>query len=115
MFWWGTRDILSMKFDYFQEEIYATACIIGGMVYFGLQYLSVPDGQLTLYVASTVVVIRLLSVFDLPYLTFSETKLINSRHLLYINQMDGPSASVSNSIFHRIRPSTTLPDSIAII
>ena len=58
------RDILSNEIPIiFKKEIYATACIIGGTVYFGLKYLSVPEGQLTLYVASTVVVIRLLSVF----------------------------------------------------
>lgn len=58
------RDILSNEIPIiFKKEIYATACIIGGLVYFGLRYLSVPDDQLTLYVASTVVVIRLLSLF----------------------------------------------------
>lgn len=61
------RDILSNEIPIiFRKEIYATACIIGGSLYFGLRYLNVPDGQITLYVASTVVVIRLLSLyFDL--------------------------------------------------
>lgn len=61
------RDILSNEIPIiFRKEIYATACIIGGTLYFGLRYLNVPDDQLTLYVASTVVVIRLLSLyFDL--------------------------------------------------
>lgn len=61
------RDILSNEIPIiFRKEIYATACIIGGFMYFGLQYLSVPADQITLYVASAVVVMRLLSLyFDL--------------------------------------------------
>ncbi len=61
------RDILANEIPIiFRKEIYATACIAGGSVYFGLQYLNVPSDQLTLYVASTVVVIRVLSLyFDL--------------------------------------------------
>lgn len=61
------RDILSNEIPIiFKKEIYATACIVGGLVYFGLNYLEVSNEQLTLYVASTVVVIRVLSLyFDL--------------------------------------------------
>lgn len=61
------RDILSNEIPIiFRKEIYATACIVGGLLYFGLRYLEVSADQLTLYVASTVVVIRLLSLyFDL--------------------------------------------------
>lgn len=61
------RDILSNEIPIiFKKEIYATACIIGGLMYFVLRYLGVAEGQMILYVASTVVVIRLLSLyFDL--------------------------------------------------
>src|SRR5699024_11340935 len=61
------RDILANEIPIiFKKEIYATACIVGGMVYFGLTYLNVSSNQVTVYVATTVVVIRLLSLyFDL--------------------------------------------------
>lgn len=61
------RDILSNEIPIiFRKEIYATACIIGGLVYFGLKYINIEVDQITIYVATTVVVIRLLSLyFDL--------------------------------------------------
>lgn len=61
------RDILSNEIPIiFRREIYATACIMGGLVYYLLIYLNVPNEQIPLFVASTVVIIRLLSLyFDL--------------------------------------------------
>lgn len=57
------RDILSNEIPViFRKEIYATACIVGGMVFFGLQFLSMNQQIHYIATAVTIVVIRLLAV-----------------------------------------------------
>lgn len=46
----------------FQKEIYATACVAGGMVYFGLSYFNLGNQWLVLVSILTVILIRLLAV-----------------------------------------------------
>lgn len=46
----------------FQKEIYATACVAGGLVYFGLGYLNLGNQWLVLISILTVILIRLLAV-----------------------------------------------------
>jgi len=46
----------------FQKEIYATACVAGGLVYFGLSYLNLGNQWLVLISILTVILIRLLAV-----------------------------------------------------
>lgn len=64
------RDILTNKIPIiFHKEIYATACILGGLVYFAMNYLSFAVDFIEIIVASTVVLIRLLSLkyqWELP-------------------------------------------------
>lgn len=61
------RDILSNKIPIiFHKEIYATACILGGAVYFLLLNVGIPKDFVVIIAMSTVMVIRLLAVyFDL--------------------------------------------------
>lgn len=46
----------------FQKEIYATACVAGGVVYFGLSYFNLGNQWLVLVSILTVILIRLLAV-----------------------------------------------------
>jgi len=46
----------------FHKEVYATACIIGGLVYFGLNWFNVPNEWLVVVSISVVITIRLLAV-----------------------------------------------------
>jgi len=46
----------------FHKEIYATACIVGGSVYFGLSYLNLSNELLVVIPILIVIVIRLLAV-----------------------------------------------------
>jgi len=46
----------------FRKEIYATACILGGITYFLLLYFSVPDDFILILSGSVVIIVRLLSV-----------------------------------------------------
>ncbi|WP_115462412.1 trimeric intracellular cation channel family protein [Winogradskyella aurantiaca] len=46
----------------FQKEIYATACVAGGVVYFGLSYFNLGNQWLVLISILTVILIRLLAV-----------------------------------------------------
>lgn len=46
----------------FQKEIYATACLAGGVVYFGLSYFNLGNQWLVLISILTVILIRLLAV-----------------------------------------------------
>lgn len=59
------RDILSNKIPIiFHKEIYATACIIGGMVYFLLHSIPfIPDLVISLIVFAVIFTIRTLAVF----------------------------------------------------
>ncbi|WP_410503957.1 trimeric intracellular cation channel family protein [Flavobacterium sp. I3-2] len=57
------RDILCNEIPViFRKEIYATACIVGGFVFFGLRYLNLNDDLIYLLTAATVIVIRILAV-----------------------------------------------------
>jgi uncharacterized membrane protein YeiH len=57
------RDILCNEIPViFHKEIYATACIIGGLVYFSLNYLQLPNEWLVICSILTVIIIRLLAV-----------------------------------------------------
>ena len=57
------RDILCNEIPViFQKEIYATACVAGGMVYFGLSYFNLGNQWLVLVSILTVILIRLLAV-----------------------------------------------------
>ena len=64
------RDILTNKIPIiFQKEIYATACIVGGIVYFVLLHFKVFSGQIQLVTATSVTLVRLLSLrydWELP-------------------------------------------------
>lgn len=58
------RDILANKIPIiFHKEIYATACIVGGLVYFMLQYLAVPSLVISLITFLTIFVIRILALY----------------------------------------------------
>ncbi len=57
------RDILCNEIPVlFQKEIYATTCIVGGMVYFLLAYFELPMFWVALATIITVIAIRLLAV-----------------------------------------------------
>ena len=57
------RDILCNEIPVlFQKEIYATACIMGGIVYFSLVYVGLPVFWVALATIITVIAIRLLAV-----------------------------------------------------
>ena len=58
-----TRDILCVEIPViFRREIYATICIFGGIVFFSLRKLNVPDDALNLITASVIIIIRLMAV-----------------------------------------------------
>nr|WP_297307723.1 trimeric intracellular cation channel family protein [uncultured Flavobacterium sp.] len=57
------RDILCNEIPViFRKEIYATACISGGLVFFGLRFLNVPDNLVFIVATITIIAIRLLAV-----------------------------------------------------
>ncbi len=57
------RDILSNEIPIiFRQEIYATACILGGMVYFGLSQFPININWIFIISLSVVIVVRILAV-----------------------------------------------------
>lgn len=57
------RDILCNDIPViFHREIYATICIIGGVVYFALKYFNLNDDILYIITSSVIIVIRLMAV-----------------------------------------------------
>jgi len=57
------RDILCVEIPViFRREVYATICIFGGIVFFSLRKLNVPDDALNLITASVIIIIRLMAV-----------------------------------------------------
>ncbi|MDN3707037.1 trimeric intracellular cation channel family protein [Myroides ceti] len=67
------RDILCNEIPViFQKEIYATACIFGGFIFFLLKYLNLNDDLIFLSTAGSIITIRLLAVikkWSLPTIT----------------------------------------------
>lgn len=72
------RDILANKIPIiFHKEIYATACILGGLLYFLLDFLGVPSSIVFIAGALTVFIVRSLAVFfnlQLPTVYLSDKK-----------------------------------------
>ncbi|GIZ10130.1 membrane protein [Flavobacterium sp. UMI-01] len=57
------RDILCNEIPViFRKEIYATICILGGVVFFGLKALGLPNDVLYLITSSLIITIRLMAV-----------------------------------------------------
>ena len=57
------RDVLRNEIPLvLRKEIYATACLIGGLVLFGLDRLGLPPGAVSGITSSLIVVIRLLAI-----------------------------------------------------
>lgn len=57
------RDILCNEIPViFRKEIYATACIAGGFVFFILRFLNLPDDIIYLVTAGSIITIRILAV-----------------------------------------------------
>lgn len=57
------RDILCNEIPViFRKEIYATACLIGGLMFFGLKYLQINDDVIYIGTAGTIILIRILAV-----------------------------------------------------
>ena len=57
------RDILCNEIPViFRKEIYATACIAGGFVFFGLRFLNLPEDIIYLVTAGSIITIRILAV-----------------------------------------------------
>src|SRR5690554_8189589 len=57
------RDILCNEIPIiFRKEIYATACLLGGLMFFILKYFSVNDNFIYIATAGTIIVIRILAV-----------------------------------------------------
>jgi uncharacterized membrane protein YeiH len=57
------RDILCNEIpNVFREEIYATICIFGGIVFFGLRKLNLNDDILYLVTSLVIIIIRLMAV-----------------------------------------------------
>lgn len=57
------RDVLINEVPLlFRRDIYALACVAGGLVYFTCTYLSLPEGATETLAASSVIAIRLLAV-----------------------------------------------------
>lgn len=69
------RDILANKIPIiFKQEIYATACIIGGLMYYLLNYFNLEQDVLYAATAGTIVIIRVLAVrykWSLPFANVS--------------------------------------------
>lgn len=67
------RDILCNEIPViFQKEIYATACILGGFIFFLLKYLNLNDDLIFLSTAGSIITVRLLAVikkWSLPTIT----------------------------------------------
>lgn len=67
------RDILCNEIPViFRKEIYATICIIGGMVFFALRELNVPENLIYLATSGIIITVRLLAVifkWSLPSLS----------------------------------------------
>ena len=65
------RDILANRIPLiFKKEIYATACIFGGMVYYALSHFYSPMDLIYVLSAGTIIVVRVLSVrykWSLPF------------------------------------------------
>ena len=58
-----TRDILCNEIPViFRKEIYATACLLGGIIFFILKFLNVNDDFIYIATAGTIILIRLLAV-----------------------------------------------------
>lgn len=58
-----TRDILCNEIPViFRKEVYATACLLGGFMFFILKYLNLLDDIIYLATAGTIIVIRILAV-----------------------------------------------------
>jgi len=58
-----TRDILCNEIPViFRREVYATICILGGIVFFGLKKLNLEDDILYLVASSVIIAIRLMAV-----------------------------------------------------
>ncbi len=58
-----TRDILCNEIPViFRKEIYATACLLGGMMFFILKYFSVNNDFIYIATAGTIIVIRIFAV-----------------------------------------------------
>src|SRR5690606_39864849 len=58
-----TRDILCNEIPViFRKEIYATACLMGGFMFFGLKLLHVNDDVIYIGTAGTIILIRILAV-----------------------------------------------------
>ncbi len=57
------RDILCNEIPViFRKEIYATACIFGGFVFFALRYFNVPSDIIFVFTAGSIIAVRLLAV-----------------------------------------------------
>jgi uncharacterized membrane protein YeiH len=58
-----TRDILCVEIPViFRREVYATICIIGGIVFFALRKMNVENDVLYLATSSIIIIIRLMAV-----------------------------------------------------
>jgi uncharacterized membrane protein YeiH len=58
-----TRDILCVEIPViFRREVYATICIIGGIVFFTLRKMNVENDVLYLATSSIIIIIRLMAV-----------------------------------------------------
>lgn len=58
-----TRDILCVEIPViFRREVYATICIFGGIVFFGLRKMNIENDVLYLATSSIIIVIRLIAV-----------------------------------------------------
>jgi len=57
------RDILCNEIPViFRKEIYATVCIFGGFVYFGLRFLNIPNDIIMIITVLSIILIRILAV-----------------------------------------------------
>jgi len=57
------RDILSAEIPIiFRKEIYATACIIGGVIFLGLSEIGVPKNLIYISTSSVIILIRILAI-----------------------------------------------------
>lgn len=58
-----TRDILCNEIPViFRKEIYATACLAGGIMFFALQYIGINNDVIYIATAGTIILIRVLAV-----------------------------------------------------
>lgn len=58
-----TRDILCNEIPViFHKEIYATACLMGAVMFFILKFLQIPDDFIYIATAGTIILIRILAV-----------------------------------------------------